>query len=277
MPDRFPVQWPKTLAAQQYMFSGDFQTQAQALDTLKKIRALGFDSMEMCGFLMAPGPEKAVYPWPDLLTEAGLAACGLHESVEDLLADPEALIARACWLGAPRVVAGAATEVDFSDDGQVTALVRDLNELGRRMRGEGLAFAYHNHNQELERSAGRRACGLLRLMEETDPALVSFELDAAHLQTAGANPEAWCRRAKGRLALLHMSDRGPAHGAPGEFMRPIRDLPLGEGAMEWPAILTAAREAGAEGLVLESVCDWGGEGRFGNARRSLAFLRQVLG
>ena len=276
MPNQSTTHWPATLAAQQYMFSGDCRTRTQALDTLKKIRAMGFDSMEMCGFLMAPGPDEAVLPWPDLLKEAGLAACGLHESVEDLLARPDELIARARWLGAPRMVAGAATRVDFSSDAQVTALIRDLNVIGRLMRDAGLSFAYHNHNQELERSMSRRACALLRLIEETDPALVSFELDAAHLQTAGANPEAWCRRAAGRLALLHASDRGPRHGAPGELMRPMADLPLGEGVMEWKDILAAAAGAGAEGVVLESTGDWGGEGRFGNARRSLAFLREAL-
>ena len=265
-----------TIGAQQYMFSGDFQTEAQALDTLKKIRALGYDSVEMCGFLMALNPEKTVYPWPELIAEAGLSVCGLHESVEDLRARTDELIERARWLGAKRMVAAAATRVDFSDDEQVTGLMRDLNDIGRATRDAGLPLIYHNHNQELERAKGRRESALHRMLAEVDPALMGFELDVAHIQTAGASPEAWCRRAKGRLSLLHVCDKGPRHGAPGELMRPMDSLPLGEGNMEWEAILAAAAESGAEGIVLEAVCDWGDEGRFGAARVSREYLRGIL-
>ena len=266
----------KKLGVQQYMFGSEFKTREMAMNTLKKIRALGFDCIEMCGFLMAPNPQDGIYPWPEMLKEAGLTVCGLHESVEDLKARTQELIARARWLGTTRLVAAAATEVDFADDAQVSALMRDLNDIGRAAREAGLTLIYHNHNQELERAKGCEYSALTRMLTETEPELVGFELDVAHLQTAGASPEAWCRRTKGRLGLLHVSDRAPEHAEPGKLMRPMQSLPVGQGNMEWEAIFKAAAEAGAEGIVLEAVCSWGDEGVFGTARVSRDYILNIL-
>ena len=264
----------ETLGVQQFMFREAFPTLTDARATLRGIREAGYDSIEMCGFLMAPNAEKAEYPWPELLAEAGLTVCGLHESVEDLMANTDKLIDRAHCLGAKRMVACATTATDFSVKADVDRLIDSLNHLTPVMADAGLPLLFHNHNQELEILPGTHTTALGRMLEETQ---VLLELDVAHVQTAGGSPEGWCRRAVGRLGLLHVSDRAPAHDGPGRLMRPMQSLPLGEGLMEWPAILEAAANSGARGIVLECAANWRDGYPMKDAAISRGYLRALLG
>ena len=58
------------------------------------------------------------------------------------------------------------------------------NAMGKKAKDAGLQFGYHNHNFEFKPQAGG-AFGYDIVLKETDPALVTFELDCGWMAAAG--------------------------------------------------------------------------------------------
>ncbi|HEX6970592.1 MAG TPA: sugar phosphate isomerase/epimerase, partial [Limnochordia bacterium] len=123
---------------------------------------------------------------------------------------------------------------------------KEASEVARRLRDGGLTFAYHNHSFELEKFDGRT--GLEILYAESDPTVFMSEIDTYWIQHGGGDPAAWIRRLKGRAPLVHLKDM---------VMRGREQLmaEVGEGNLNWPAILDACREAGTVWYIVEQdVC-----------------------
>lgn len=123
-----------------------------------------------------------------------------------------------------------------------------LNHWGAELRREGLRLAYHNTNFEFADLGG--ACGLQILLNETDPDLVSFELDTGYALSGGADPVELLRRHGGRFALLHLKDLAPSEG-PNHRCFQANWTDLGQGVGDWPAIIAAAEAGGAAYYYLE--------------------------
>lgn len=131
----------------------------------------------------------------------------------------------------------------------VVSLCRRIQTLragGRRDRQATLdlwaRLAYHNHNFELERWDGKT--GREILFESAPNDTLQAELDTYWLQAAGASPATWLRKLKGRVPLVHLKDMTVVDG------RAVQ-TEVGSGNLDWPEILSASREAGAEWLIVE--------------------------
>ena len=80
-----------------------------------------------------------------------------------------------------------------------------LNKLGEAAKAAGLKLAYHNHDFEFQNYGGSTSV-MQRLLANTDPALVSFELDGYWAFKAGNAPAELVARYPGRFTLLHLKD-----------------------------------------------------------------------
>ena len=147
----------KSIGVQQYMFRDHFKDEDEAACTLKKIREIGFDSIEICDILI--NPEKSLkgtplevkieYDWVSLLTQADMKVCGIHDTLENLRKHPEYMINKAVKLGTNCLVAAVTVETDFSCAESVKRLVKNLNDLGKLLKDSGITLLYHNHNRSL--------------------------------------------------------------------------------------------------------------------------------
>jgi sugar phosphate isomerase/epimerase len=110
------------------------------------------------------------------------------------------------------------------------------------MKERGLTFGYHNHSFELEKFDGRT--GLEILYSESDPAAFTAEIDTYWIQHGGGDPAWWIRGVAGRSPLVHLKDM---------TMRGSQQLmaEVGEGNLNWPAILEACRAAGVLWYIVE--------------------------
>jgi sugar phosphate isomerase/epimerase len=106
----------------------------------------------------------------------------------------------------------------------------------------GLTFSYHNHSFEFVRF-GKRT-GLDLLYEESDPRYLQAELDTYWIQHGGGDPADWVRKMKGRMPVVHLKDMVIVDGEP-------TMAEIGEGNLNWPAILAACAEAGVEWYAIE--------------------------
>ena len=94
----------------------------------------------------------------------------------------------------------------------------------------------------MERFDGRT--GLEILYDESDPDLLKSELDTYWIQHGGGDPAAWIRNLKGRIPTIHVKDM-EMQGSTQLFAE------VGEGNLNWSAILEASRDSGVEWYIVE--------------------------
>jgi sugar phosphate isomerase/epimerase len=114
-----------------------------------------------------------------------------------------------------------------------------FNTAGEKCRKAGITFGFHNHQIEFKEINGRVPYDVL--LENTDPKLVTFELDLAWITAAGKDPVAYFRKFPGRFEVWHMKDLTPEK----------QDATLGEGIIDFKPIMAEAKTAGMKYWFLE--------------------------
>ena len=207
---------------QQIMLGTALKNEAAALDTLKRIKAAGYDGLELNQFMVHPSSfmirmlTKAAgmptgnggkYNWHKLLSDAGLTVSSFHTDLGSLERDAASVAAEAKSYGTDTVVITGMYRFDYSDEKAVKDLAMRLRKAGEALKAEGCSLLYHNHNVELQHVRENvRAYDIL--IEETDPALVNFEFDSYWFTDGGADAAAWMKRLGCRMKMWHVTDRG---------------------------------------------------------------------
>lgn len=205
------------------------------LGTLRQVAAIGYTAVELAGLYGVPAERVR-----ETLDEQGLRAVAAHVGLPDLEERPEQAVADLRALGCEFLVVPWVEAGRRATTAGVRALAVDLNRWGRRLGSEGLRLAYHNHDFEFGPLEGSSVWEVLTA--ELDPALVGLELDVYWARRGGHDPAALIARHAPGVALIHLKDIAPGGTA---------DLPAGEGALDWEAILGAARAAGAAWYIIE--------------------------
>lgn len=122
-----------------------------------------------------------------------------------------------------------------------------LNAKAKALKAAGIRVGYHNHNFEF-RPLGD-TYGLEILLKNTDPALVTFEMDIGWVAAAGADPLKLLKAHKGRFSMAHIKDI-KADTKP-NFAFQMDPAEIGAGKLDWKALLPAAYAAGVRGFFVE--------------------------
>ncbi len=224
------------LAAQVYTVREFIKTPGDIAATMKKIMALGYEGVQLSS--LGPIDPKELRRIAD---DAELVICATHQiSYEDMRFRPQAVIEEQRILGCQYVGMGLLPE-DCSAEGCLR-FAREASQVGRNLAKGGLGLVYHNHSWELERFGDRT--GLEILYAESDPQVFLGEIDTYWIQHGGGDPAAWIRRLKGRLPVIHLKDMA---------MRGQQQImaEVGEGNLNWPAIIEACKEAGVVWYIVE--------------------------
>jgi len=129
-------------------------------------------------------------------------------------------------------------------------LAEKLNRAGEKFQAAGIALCYHNHAFEFEPLQGTTP--FQTLLENTDSKLLGIELDAFWVSVAGHDPAELLRKLSGRVPLLHVKDK--AAGTPNLFAEGVPRTAFkeaGQGVLDWPKVLGAARTAGVKHYFVE--------------------------
>ena len=256
---------------QQIMLGSVTGSEAAARATLQRIRAVGYDGLELNRFMIHPSSllirmmtRAAGMPtgrggnldWKALLKEAGLSVISLHADLGSLEREGDQVAAEAKDFGTDTVVITGMYRFDYGSETAVRELAERLNRSGERLKAQGLSLLYHNHNVELlPVRPGLRAYELL--LRDTDPELVGFEFDSYWFTDGGADAAAWMHRLGSRMKLWHVTDRGSRQAGPA--MTPILrqdSMELGTGNMDLDGLYALAAENGIGAVVLESHKNW---------------------
>lgn len=202
---------------------------------LAALRKIGYREVELAGLYgRTPAQFRAA------LDKADLAAVSAHYSLAELRSSWARVVAEAEALGNRNIVAAWIDEGDRKSLSDWQRIAAELNEMGERARSSGLSLAYHNHGYELAKRDGKVPYDVL--LDETEKALVGFELDLFWLVQGGGAPRAYLDRHPGRFPMLHVKDR-TASGAM---------VDVGKGVIDFPSIFSNASHAGVQHYFVEN-------------------------
>ncbi len=274
-------------AVQQFMLGTVMNKEAQAADTMRKMKNAGYNGIELCGFMIHPSgmmvrlmTRAAGMPvgsggkldWLRLVNDSGLKVVSIHQDLGSVERNPEDAAQEALKFGTDKIVITGMYRFPYGDSEAVKNLAQRLNKAGNALKKQGVALLYHNHNCEfLQVAPGQNAYELL--LSETDPDAVNFEFDSYWCAECGANPLAVMDALGGRMKLWHINDRGTRQQGP--CMTPILksdSMELGDGAMPLEELSRKAKTAGVEAVILESHRNWIEKSPIKSLERSAAFM-----
>ena len=228
------------IGAQLYTLRDYLKTPADIAKTLKEVREIGYSVVQVSG-LGPIEPEEL----KKILDEEGLYPCSTHTPYERLIKETEKVIEEHKILGAPIVVCPGLPEELHNEEGY-KKVAFELSRAGEIFVKNGISLAYHNHYIEFKKYGNK--LGLEILYAESNPEYLQAEIDTYWVQYGGGDPADWCLKMKGRLPVLHLKDMG------------IKDkqqifMEVGEGNLNWKAIIAAAKEAATKWyLVEQDIC-----------------------
>lgn len=234
--------------------------------TLDEIQRWGIKYAELAGTYDLP-PEK----FKQELAARNIRAIGAHFAYERYRDDPEGVAKEAKALGLK--YAGCAWiphQGDF-DEKTCREAIAVFNKAGETMARHGLKFFYHVHGYEFQPFAQGTLLDLL--ISETNPKLVSYEMDIFWIVFPGQDPVKLLEKYGKRWELAHLKDmrKGTQTGSLSGGTDVKNDAALGAGLMDLPAILRAAKKAGIKWYFIEDESPWSEQ----QIPQSLRYLENV--
>jgi sugar phosphate isomerase/epimerase len=207
--------------------------------TLRKLAAGGAKAVEFAGYGGMAIPELQA-----LLQELGLRVSGAHIPIPLWESNADQALQDLKALGGEYAVVPWVPEERRGSLAAARTLAASLDVWGTAARNAGLGFAYHHHAFEFDPLPDGNGSTLFDiLVQESDPALVGFEIDVYWAARGGVDPVHLLRELSGRVPLMHLKDLGPAPER--------KDLPAGTGELNWAEIRAAGREAGVRWEIVE--------------------------
>lgn len=235
-------------------------------ETLRLVSDIGYHAAEISMVAMT---KENVAELARARTELGLDIASISGGLTGPGGDHESLtthfdkfVADAQTLGAEMIRIGMLPAEAMASPATVEKFADDSNEMAARLQEHGIRLYYHNHHIDFAKYDGRY---LLDVLAERAP-LVGFEIDVHWVQRGGLDPVATLRKYAGRVAMVHLKDyrigrispaafaaldagdRGPWEA---ELAKVVQFAEVGEGNLDFPAIIDESVAVGAEYLLVE--------------------------
>lgn len=174
--------------------------------TLEKIAAIGYKNLEIARVRTTDkGIEHIIGNWSGnevkrCLDGLGMKMISCHALI-DAKTNWDQLIAFNLEIGSKAIVYPLAFYITKQD---VLTFAGKLNEYGQICKRYGIDFYYHNHFHDFQVFEGQTVLDLL--LQNTDQALVKFELDTYWAVRGGVDPIVWLWKLGDRCDLTHQKD-----------------------------------------------------------------------
>ncbi len=229
--------------------------------TLRAARAIGYEGVETGRFY-----GRSAREWKSLCADQGLELVALQLYPYNLTEPELAKTIRFCQESGCRRISTAWYKGSAENLGDWQLVVNVLNHAAEVCAREGITVAYHNHDQEFAvKFGGRPVWEWLWEGEGRNPELaqifpvsrfssrVKQEFDANWCTVAGCDAVAWFERSAARNPTIHVTVDDPR--------------------CDWPRIVSCARRAGTEWLVVKPTRD---ANTLADLRKDWTYLRKLL-
>jgi sugar phosphate isomerase/epimerase len=250
--------------------------------TLRKVKAFGYDGVEFAG-LYGYKPETI----RTLLKEIGLNPVSAHVPFGDLMADPQGIVNDYAEIGCKYIAIPYLTPEYRPNAEKFSEVIEGAKILGKAASDRGLTLLYHNHDFEFEKINGAYALDILYNSVPAD--LLQTEIDTCWVNVAGEDPAAYLQKYAGRSPVVHLKDFvmpgkrpekmyeliGIQDGQKGTEAEAFDFRPLGLGAQNFPKILQACKDVGAQWVVVEQDRPSMGKTAMECAETSIQYLKSI--
>lgn len=221
--------------------------------TLKQLHDIGYREVETAGFGKYSAKE-----FGQLIKDAGLSCPSAHLPLNgpdygQVFDDAHALgvtYATSSTLsadsGEPRTAPKGPHGWPLLGLDGFKRLAAKMNDVGTKAKAAGLKYAYHNHDLEFQKMPDG-SFGYDVLLNETDHALVKFEIDCGWMVVGGASPVAYMKKYPNRFRMIHVKD---FEAMPQAGKRP-QGSELGAGFIDYKPIFAEGRRAGIQHAFAE--------------------------
>ena len=251
----------------QAMMLKDSFAEVGAFETLRKVNAIGYNAVEVSQIAMTAdnvaeldraqhelGVDIAALSVA-METPKGMPADSLKDHFDKIVGDAKRLDTKLLRIGMLPFPAMKSIHavVDFA---------KQANEYAERLQEQGIGLYYHNHHIEFAKFDGQY---MLDIIAGNSPAM-GLEIDVHWVQRGGLDPVRTLEKYAGRTAMVHLKDyrigelpessfglleAGDVTGFMADFKNVVQFAEVGEGNLDFPAIIPAAQAAGAQYLLVE--------------------------
>ena len=229
--------------------------QQDPIATLEKVAALGFDGVEFAEQLTRPAADIR-----QKLDELGLKGISYHMMFDWLKDDLEGALDTAAALGLEYIAIPFLSDEWRPGGERYGELAKEIKRIAEAVDARGMQLLYHNHDFEFDLKVDGHYF-LQEILDNMAPGKIQAELDVYWANFAGVNAADFLSTTlKGRCPVLHAKDmderkheQAQKNDTLGGMEKAFAGLSeVGEGTMDFPAILDAAVEsAGAQWIIVE--------------------------
>jgi len=230
-------------------------------ETLQKVKDMGYDGVEFAG-LYGHEPSEV----KQMVDEIGLIPISAHVALDEMLADPDKVIAGYAEIGCKYIAVPYLNEERRPGTDGFKQTIEDIEMLASVAKKYDIQMLYHNHDFEFKKVDGEY--GLDILYQSIPSELLKTEIDTCWVNVAGEDPAEYIRKYSGRSPVVHLKDFVMSGKEKPKQMYELIGIeseeqdekdageafgfrPVGYGVQNFPAILTASEEAGAEWVIVE--------------------------
>lgn len=233
----------RRIGAQYYTLREFTKTIEDFDNTCRRVKEIGYKLVQISGTPLKAGEMREV------LDKYDLKVVTSHRGFEDFLKNLDEIIEYNKTLGCQLCGVGSMPG-EYKNSAGIGKFIQEANKAAGELAKEGMLFGYHNHAFEFARLDGKLIMD--RLIEETDPETVKFIVDTYWLQAGGVNPADFIRRLGERAMAIHFKDL--IINPDKNFTQEMAEI--GEGNLDWDAIIQACDAAGAKwALVEQDTCN----------------------
>ena len=229
----------KTIGLQLYTVRDKIKQDLKS--TLEKVAKIGYNSCEAAGYSVTDGTFYGMEAkeFVKLLNGLGMPLNSSHTVFE--LDSADKVIGDAAASGAKYIVYPYLSDQFRTNLDGWKATAEKFNKMGEIAKKNGIKFGYHNHAFEFDKMEDQIPYDLL--LTQTDPSLVTFEMDTYWVTRGGHNPVDYFKKYPGRFELWHIKD-----------MVKTEDMffaPVGSGRMDFTSIFAEKKTAGMKYFFVE--------------------------
>ena len=244
----------ENIALQLYSVRGDLEK--DFFGTIRAVKEIGYAGVEFAGLYGHDPLEVKAF-----CEELGIVPLSAHVPFQDFMADMDGTVATYKALGVRYVAIPYLTEDLRPGQPGFRTVIDGMKVIGAKLKEAGIVQQYHNHDFEFVKLDGEYALDIL--YKEIGPELLQTQLDTCWVNVGGEVPADYIRKYAGRIPTVHLKD---FVGSKSENMYGLIGLegseakaddsrfqlrPVGSGRQDFPAIVAAADEGGAQWYIVE--------------------------
>jgi len=213
--------------------------------TLKKMAALGYQSMEMCS---PPGYESSGFgplmkmtakEMKKIVADAGLICPSSHYGMDEFRNHLDERIAFALESGQTQMILSSfGLRQDATlDDWRKAA--DELNKFGLMAKSSGIQMGFHNHHGEFQKINDTLIYDVL--LKQFDPEYIKMQFQVAVINI-GYKASDYFKKYPGRFISAHLADYSEVKKA---------SVPVGQGIVDWKEFFASLETGGVKNIFVE--------------------------